>query len=711
MTSGNLFFKLVRQDCRRRMWCPVLIFIAYFLGMEVHLLMELGKYLKEEQFQRAALYVTDYFFGCEASLISIVTCGAAFLCGISGYAYLHAKTQLDMYHSLPASRTQLFWAKYVSGILQFFIPFVVHTLICAGIAASRDIFTTKAAFAMLFYIALQLVVFVLAYGVTVLAVMLTGNIIISILGTGVLFSYSAILSVLYWLLAERFFQTCVIYENRVDAWFSDSERIWCFSPLSMLIRLFITPYNTTMEAAQKFYKYDAGYVWILAAAAIVYSLAAYFIYLKRASEAAGSAIAFRVAEPVIKTMIVIPAAFFAALFFAELSADTASDGWFLFGLIFSFVIFSVAMEIIFRLNLRSAFMHKKQFLFNAACTALLFVVLRYDVIGFDTYVPSDAQLQSCAISVHALMPLSQNIQVSPYGVHFLNPDEYRMANMAVQGNQSVMELARKAAKEQIAYQYFDYYEGIEEDPVYIATLDRQAHYQAISFGYHLLTGETVYRKYYIDMADADTVRLLSDIFADPMYKIGCTPLFNENWDIAFDAVRCENNYRVKELRLTPDMQSNLIQTYQREYLDLSLDTVMHVIPVGTLDFMIKNGHNRTSYSGEMLVYPQFEQTIALLRTYGFDMNEKLTADDVKEIRVQKTSEEEAVEYTDKEEIQQILDNIVNDGYSWQIGSFTDYSDKDYIVKVIYHTQDSVSSYYCFVKGQVPDFVKISKKNN
>ena len=46
MTSGNLFFKLVRQDCRRRMWCPVLIFIAYFLGMEVHLLMELGKYLK-----------------------------------------------------------------------------------------------------------------------------------------------------------------------------------------------------------------------------------------------------------------------------------------------------------------------------------------------------------------------------------------------------------------------------------------------------------------------------------------------------------------------------------------------------------------------------------------------------------------------------------------------------------------------------------------
>lgn len=42
MTSRNLFFKLVRQDFRKRIWCPVLIFITYFLGLEVRLLMETG---------------------------------------------------------------------------------------------------------------------------------------------------------------------------------------------------------------------------------------------------------------------------------------------------------------------------------------------------------------------------------------------------------------------------------------------------------------------------------------------------------------------------------------------------------------------------------------------------------------------------------------------------------------------------------------------
>lgn len=733
MTSKNLFFKLVRQDFRRRIWCPVLIFIAYFLGMEVRLLMETEKYLKDtdryftdENFYDIITYVKLFFFGREAWLVSIVTCAVALLCGISGYAYLHSRTQIDMYHSLPVSRTQLFWSKYLSGILQFFFPFGIHTLICAGIAASRDGFVVETVPYMLSYVVLQLVVFVLAYGATVIAVMLTGNIIVSILGAGVFISYSAIISMLAYLLSERFFQTYVTFGNRLGAWCD--ERVWCFSPLSMLLKLFARPYNTTMEAAQAFYRYDTSYVWVLAAAAAVYSLAAYFVSLKRASEAAGKSIAFRAAEPVIKTMIVIPFSFFAALFFSTISPDDASDGWFLFGLVFSFVILSVFMEIIFRLDIRGAWMHKKQFLFNAACTALIFIVLRYDVTGYDTYVPSDAQLQSCAVSIEELMPLTQNVRVSPFGFHHLRSNEYRMVNMEIQGNPSVMELARKAAEEQLVFHYFDSYEMLREDSKYIEVMKRQEQYQLVSFGYHLTSGKTIYRRYYIDTADEDTMRLLSDIFEDHGYKTGSTPLFNDDWDIAFDAVRCESNFRLKEIRLTPDTQAKLIETYQREYMELTLDDVMHVIPAGTLDFVTRHENGSTSYSGKMIVYPQFGETIALLKAYGFDMEEKLTADDVKEIQVQKvyddsdnpfgnmdyqvtSPEEDTVEYTDPEQIRQILDSIINAGYLWEIGSFADYIDKQYDIRVIYYAEDGVSSYYCFIKGQIPDFVKNSTKNN
>ena len=47
-----------------------------------------------------------------------------------------------------------------------------------------------------------------------------------------------------------------------------------------------------MAAAQKFYKYDTSYVWVMALAAAVYSMAAYFAYLKRGSERAGTSIVF-----------------------------------------------------------------------------------------------------------------------------------------------------------------------------------------------------------------------------------------------------------------------------------------------------------------------------------------------------------------------------------------------------------------------------------
>lgn len=721
MTSKNLFFKLIRQDFKKRVWCPILIFITYFLSLEVRLLMKMDKYIKDpgaryyydDGFHDAVTFVRDYFFGRDAAMMSVVTCAVALLCGISGYVYLHSRTQLDTYHSLPVSRIQMFWSKYVSGILQFFLPFVIHTLICAGIAAGRDAFFVGTVPALLSYIGLHLVIFVMTYAVAVFAVVLTGNLIVSILGTVILFAYSAVVDVLTYLLSTRFFETYVTYGNRIDAGLS--EKIWCFSPLSMLLRLFARPDNLTMEAAQKFYKYDTSYVWVLVAAAVVYSLAAYILYRKRASEAAGNSIVFRAAEPVVKTMLVIPVSFFAAVFFSEISPDTASDSWFLFGLIFGFVVFCILVEVIFRLDIRGALMHKKQFLLNAACTALIFVVLRYDVLGYDTYVPADSQLQSCAVSIQQLMPLTQKVQVSEFGFHYLGSDDYRMANMEMQGNPSVMELARKAAEEQLVYRYFDYYEGIEEEPEYIETMNRQESYQPVSFGFKLLDGKTVYRKYFIDIADADTVRLLSDIFDDFDYKLGSTPLFNENWNIAFDSVRCESNFKTAKIELTPEMQTKLIETYKKEYAKLSLDTVMSVIPVGTIDFMTRSERSYISYSDAMVVYPQFAETIALLQEYGFDMEEKLTADDVDSIKVydytNDATESEAymTEYTDKEQVQQLLDNLVSDGLSHQIDHFAVYLDKQYDVEIRYHVEHGTYFCYCFIEEKVPDFVKLYKK--
>ncbi|MDE6362928.1 MAG: hypothetical protein K2O40_05950 [Lachnospiraceae bacterium] len=736
MISKNLFFKLIKQDMKRRIWCPILIFVACFLGLEVRLLMDMEEFVRypNAHSYSLAVYIREYFFGRDARTMAIVVCMAAFLCGLSGYAYLHSKIQIDLYHSLPVSRSRFFWARYLSGVMQFCIPFVLNVAVCTGIAASRKAVTAETILAILSFIGIEMIIFVLAYSVAVIAAGLTGNVIVSILGTGVLFAYSAGLELLKFLMAERFYDTYTVYDSRGHFIFDGS--VWCFSPISMMIKFFSSPNNTTMAQAQKFFKYDTSYVGVLIVAAVLYSLAAYFIFMKRASEAAGKPIAFRIAEPVIKTMVVLPSAFLTGFFFCSISSTTNTDRWFLFGVFFGFTVICILMEIIYRLSLRGALMHKKQFLFNAVCTALIFVIFRYDVAGYDTYVPADAQLQSCAVSISGLMPLAQEIRVNEFGVHVLSSGEYRMANMELQGNASVMELARKAAKEQLEIRYFDYYEGIENSTEYLETLEKQNNYRVIEFGYKLSNGKNIYRKYIVDIADSDTLRLLSDIFNDYNYKIGATPLFNDSWNIAFDTVRCESNFKREDITLTPQMQSELIGIYQKEYMNLTLDTIMYTAPVGTVDFLFKENRKDdilyTSYSGKMYVYPQFTETLALIKEYGVDMQEKPNVEDVALIRVNdedmypssylhrspydiyeaksevySDEENEEAEYSSKEQVQQILDSIISDGVVWMAKGYSNFYENQYVVNIQYKKKDlsNLNVSYHFVKGKIPAFIQ------
>lgn len=736
MTSKNLFFKLVKQDFQKRIWCPLILFISSFLVLEVPLIMEISDIENNPQryWYDIPTFVNDYFFGTHASGMAVFVCAAAFLCAFSGFAYMHSKVQVDLYHSLPVSRTQFFWARFVSGILQFFVPFLIHVLICAGIAAGRGAFDGMFS-RMLAYIGVELVIFLLAYGTAIAAVCLTGNMIMSILGTAVLFCYSKLLSFLTEILFERFFDTYVSYGS---AYGLSKELIWRFSPLSMIVRLFTDPDPAGLAGEQGVFRFDGSYVWVLLLAAVLYSLFAYFLYLRRASEAAGRPIAFGVAEPVIKTLVVVPAALFCGEFFSEMSSGE-SLGWFIFGLAFGYVLLALLMEVIFRKDIKGVFMHKGQFLFNATCTALIFIVLENDALGYDTYVPADSQLDSCAVSVGGLMNLAPAAYYDAWmGYSYSSPVEYCMYHMEIQEGKSAMELARKAAKEGLSYAEFDYYDGIADAPEFIEAREREEGYREISFGYKLLNGKTVYRIYTIDINDGDTLRLLSDIFGSVEYKLGATPLFNEGWSEEYAVVRCTGMYGQRDIKLTPAMRSELLEIYQSEYMGLALDTVMNVVPLGTVQFlsaeMLEKGDHLAS--DEMWVYPQFTETIALLKEYGFDMEERITAEDVAyavvydnrvddqgegtsydvsidgayayTVETSETTSEKITEYTDKAQIQQILDSIYRREICYSLRRFASYDDNTYKVYLHLEDKDRPVSSYNIRKGEAPDFIELGE---
>ena len=116
------------------------------------------------------------------------------------------------------------WCSNNNCYSTFAASFVVNVVVCIGIAVSKKAFAADVILAVLSFAGIELVVFVLTYSMTVIATGLTGNIIISILGTGVLFAYSTGLELLIFLMSSRFFDTYTVYNNRGH--FALDNKIW-----------------------------------------------------------------------------------------------------------------------------------------------------------------------------------------------------------------------------------------------------------------------------------------------------------------------------------------------------------------------------------------------------------------------------------------------------------------------------------------------------
>lgn len=729
MTSKSLFFKIVKQDIKKGIWCPIIMFLGYFLLLEVRMLLMIEQ-LEEggwtnKYYKSAGEYLAKGFFGTDTKMLAIFACFSAVLCAMSSFAYLRSKSQLDAFHSLPVNRTQLFISKYVSGVMQFFIPFLANIFVCIAISAGKGAISRllfKNSVNLIFVVLLS---FILAYSTFIIAASLTGNLVISILGGIVLFCYSSILATMLQGMFSTFFVTYNYMYGLNDL---ATEWFGSFSPVAALTRLLV-PQNDAAER-DAYFRYNADYIWAVAIFAFFYALIAFALYKKRASEAAGKAIAFKWAEPVIKTMLIIPLSFYSALFFKSVSgSEQNGDAWYLFGLIFGYIVFALLIEAIFRLDIKSALCHKKQLLFNAACVLVMFVVFKYDVLGYNTYVPSDEKVESCAISIEYLMSTSPRIVHSNY-ITDMDVDKYRMENVKIQNNPSVMALARKGAQETTnAVTMLDATEAelVVEGDGSVENSIRD--YRTILFGYNLKNGKSVYRRYYVNIADPETMKLIADVFNDSSYKIPTNMVLADGWKQEYKKLDCTGRFKGVLLDVTPELQKRLLETYQEEYMQLDFATVLDTYPVGCINPIVyeedANEWLYSKYSGITnsggLIYPQFTKTIALLKEYGFDVYEMPDLKDIEYIQVLSTKEErvqtglnsyvnnyeqiEIASIYDDDGKRQALEAMCNTIYSWQIEGFTDCYDNEFDVYVYTKTgAELVTDRYKFRKGAVPGFV-------
>ena len=727
MTSKSLFFKLMKEDFKTRVWTLAISILIFFFSLIVATAMMISFNIYNSSTYNYSddlainfmsyIGINNPFFGIIFIVLSLVM-------AMSGFSYLYSKKKVDMYHSLPVKREVLYFIKIINGILIVLIPFIICEIVASLLilANTGEIIVITSA---LWSIAEWTLLFIMSYFLTVFSIMLTGNMLIGILACGFFSFYFPLISLVLKGYQSTFFDTYYtsgfIIENVLPN----------MSSFMLMFNIFELKWLTR--------------IIIVILASIVFLFINLFLYKKRASEAAGKSVSFNVIKLPIKSMMVIFMSILMYLLGYEVMND--SIGWGLFGLIVSGVITHCVMEIIYNQDFKKIFAKKIELLVLIIISIFIAAAFQFDIFGYDSYIPSASQIKSTAVISNLLESNSEQyynkVEISDgyYNDSFVDVDYAsdskieadQINKMDIQNKDAVLELARQ---------------GIEAAKY---DLELYGNFDKVLISYKLKNGRTVGRVYYVDLDQSTSG--LSSVYADESYKKSSYPILSENPEnivsVDFNGIMDNDTHIVFH---DDELKKKFVETYKKELMNLDYETKLKSYPFASIrfnnDFMegaLRKyaGFNYTSDSttavnskwenvyanslesvGFYPIYPEFKETLALLKDMDVEVIYKFPAEYVESIDVSYNDWEnndpdnniEEVEsyssettpktFTDKKDIEDILDKLVicDSPYKENLNENRNYA-------AIINTGNLESSAYRgynsygFKKGNIPDIIK------
>lgn len=391
MTSKISLAKLIRENLRRRVWMLALSCLASFMACPVLFLLMIPSsrsYVFRSP-EQILVDVLSYLKNCHQIAQLIVLTVGALIVAVEGFSYLFSKSQVDLYHSAPTTRSRIFFANYLTGFLIWFVPFLIGSLFVWGLSLSYVAGSGGAGTVSLLMIKLSgwlILAFLSVYHLCLLAVMFSGSrlpAIINLLILGLI--VSAVYLVFYLL-----FNTC--FDTFMD--FTLPEQLIVM--LSPLISGFAYFYETGSPL------YYAVFLLLL-----VLNLAgAWALYRKRPSELAERGVSNPWFHTPLRLVVSFVGALYGALFFMALS--DALFIWGVFGcVLFCVMIFGI-LDVIYHKSFKGFLSHKLQMALTVIAAVLVFLVFQLDLLGYDSYVPDEKNIVSASLYVPAFQDSSSH---------------------------------------------------------------------------------------------------------------------------------------------------------------------------------------------------------------------------------------------------------------------------------------------------------------
>lgn len=692
MISKISFFKMVKSECRRRVWILAILFVLFAGALPVTGLMQLqtsdtsdtsvyAEYsletqetdgtsdftagMKEQQRIEEMQDSFDGMVGKGNAAVMGITLAGAILTGISGFSYLHSRKKMDFYHSIPLRRERLFLIQQVSSFILYLLPLLGNYLLMLMVGGIKGALWTGTLLTILQGLAVQMVNFFLIFETVVLGMMLTGKLLVAILGIGVLFAYfPGIVSILEGY--ANFFRT---YTGTVD--FGWEWLRYC------------TPLYSVYWSQQ-----EKGNIWLLLiflAAGFMLMGISLFLYKIRSTEAAEQSMAFPKSQSVIKWMLVLASSLGSGLIMSQIAVKKDSL-WLFFGILVGVILASGITEIVYSYDFRRAFSHRLQLLLMAIVAVGVGSVFRFDLLGYDTWLPKKDQVESMAVSAWSWIPVSSYWVQEEGDFVYEDQSSYLLEHMKITDFENLLQLAQ---------------EGTENARVPYGEMEEIS---TIQLRYNLKNGRIAERKYEVS----------NDILSRTMEQLVCT---REYQDAVYQILDIDPQvYRrisvmdkfgdVVIYGDRPEDMQKLAEAYQEDLQAQEFESWKQAEVLGTLT--LTAGRLAQEANWDYPIDSTFTKTLEVLESMGVHLV-PLSQEPINNIQIINMtadsieSTEEPIIISSQEEIQQLLPLLVPARNGW--GKSKEHQ-QQYGFQV--SRADEFETVFAYLKKgvQLPEFLKM-----
>lgn len=605
MTKRVSDLKLLAEDIRRRSWLIFMILAGALLLLPFALQMELSaleygnpvqaaedlKWLRQTQMD-----IAERILGGGNFLVLLGCMFAAVAAAVTGFSYLQSRKQVDFYHSLPVRRERLLFSRFLGGCLMTVIPYgAALALALFGVAGAHGLFCGELAKTALQGLGVFLLLFLVFYILSVLAMLLTGRILTGILLTGFFYLYGILCVGMVQRMMSYYFET---YYDPAGGNFRSQDFV---SPVSLAVKIV-----SRLKAGETVHPGIWIFLGITAVLLLILCVAA---YRKRALEAAGNAFVWRWMEPVIKTAAVIPGSLWIANLL-QMLGYLGNPSMMILTVALAALILTGVIEFIYSQDLKNIWRHKISGIAGLSGAVLLLLAFQGDWFGYDRWLPAKSQVE--AMSLY-------------YG---------EGEGVFYDGSWYIPRRTQQALEQGLTENFDPLYEMAGE-AVQKQGEDSGGTLASVVLRYRLKSGRDAWRQYMVPAGTADEA--LDQLSRDPAFREQAYPLSDrgpENVaDVSFrDWKDLHDNYQAVYME-RQELQE-LLEIFRREEASYSYQELKEKSPLGSL---MLNSPWEGGYEGssiEYYIYPEFQETLRFLEQKGVQARQETDFSDIVSVQAE-----------------------------------------------------------------------------